>query len=86
LNLFLKLLRIFDKTAIPVFWNFGSGSRGPINYGSSGSESGTLLTVLYFVVMRSDHCRDIDKALAAEREAADLKEKETEVQKEQEEL
>jgi hypothetical protein len=36
--------------------------------------------------MRSDLFRDIDKALAAEREAADLKEKEPEVQKEQEEL
>jgi hypothetical protein len=36
--------------------------------------------------MQSDHFRDIDKALAVEREAADLKEKEPEVQKEQEEL
>jgi hypothetical protein len=36
--------------------------------------------------MRSDPFRDIDKALAAEREAADQKEKEPEVQKEHEEL
>jgi hypothetical protein len=36
--------------------------------------------------MRSDHFRDIDKAMAVEREAANQKEKEPEVQKEQEEL
>ncbi len=85
---FLTFLRLFCLFGESVIQNYGT-------YPDQGDQLITdpldpnqehCFPYLYFIVMRSEHFRDIDKALAAEREAADLKEKEPEVQEERKEL